>query len=190
MRNAAGTVLNTLTTASLPIDSSVVTLNFPLTPGTSYRLTQPASPSLKRNTTGVTYPYTTAGLVSVTNGWTGTTTSSTAYYYYYDWKIQSPNVTCTSVPRVPVVATITTATGISALSTNNGVAIYPNPAKNNLTIQSSDLIKNWNLYNLFGEKLLSGIGNSINTLDLENGIYILKIKTNQFEFIKKVSIQK
>ena len=75
-------------------------------------------------------------------------------------------------------------------SLKNVPSIYPNPAKNNLTIQSSDLIKNWSLYNLFGEKLLSGIGNSINTLDLENGIYILKIKTNQFEFIKKVSIQK
>ena len=201
LRNAAGTVLNTLTTASLPIDSSVVTLNFPLTPGTSYRLTQPASPSLKRNTTGVTYPYTTAGLVSVTNGWTGTTTSSTAYYYYYDWKIQSPNVTCTSVPRVPVVATITTATGISALSTNNGVAIYPNPANSEVnvtfendmnsstTIEMMDLtgrlVKTWNV-----EKPVQGQTTTLDVNEMGAGTYFITIKNDTRKLVQKLILTK
>ena len=201
LRNAAGTVLNTLTTASLPIDSSVVTLNFPLTPGTSYRLTQPASPSLKRNTSGVTYPYTTAGLVSVTNGWTGTTTSSTAYYYYYDWKIQSPNVTCTSVPRVPVVATITTATGISALSTNNGVAIYPNPANSEVnvtfendmnsstTIEMMDLtgrlVKTWNV-----EKPVQGQTTTLDVNEMGAGTYFITIKNDTRKLVQKLILTK
>ncbi|MBL0330319.1 MAG: VCBS repeat-containing protein [Bacteroidetes bacterium] len=200
LRDNTGTILNTMTTGSLPIDSSVVTLNFPLTPGVAYRLTQPSTPSLKRNTVGVTYPYTTAGLVNITNGWTGSATSSSAYYYYYDWKIQTPNLDCTS-PRVPVTATVTTLTGINALSANNGVAIYPNPAStfvnvefgynmNSLTVVevtdvTGRLVKTHSISNPSQGQIVS-----VDVADLNAGSYFITIKNDTQKLVQKLVLTK
>ena len=200
LRNSAGTVLNTMTTASLPIDSTVVTLNFPLTPGVGYRLTQPASPSLKRNTSGVSYPYTTAGLVNVTNGWTGTTTSSSAYYYYYDWKIQTPATNCIS-SRVPVVATVTTATGITAASENNGVLIYPNPASTTVNVEFG-----YNMNSLTVVEITDVTGRLVSTQSISNpiqgqtlnidvanlnaGSYFITVKNDTQKLVQKLVLAK
>lgn len=201
LRNNVGTIINTFTTGTLPADSSIVTLNFPLTPGVGYRLTQPSSPSLKRNTTGVSYPYTTAGLVTVTNGWTGTTTSSSAYYYYYDWKIETPTVNCTSSPRVPVTATVTTATGISAGAENTGVAIYPNPAStfvnvefgynmNSLTVVeitdvTGRLVKTHTIDNPAQGQIVN-----LGVADLNAGSYMITIKNDTQKLVQKLVLSK
>ncbi|MCX6296242.1 MAG: ASPIC/UnbV domain-containing protein, partial [Bacteroidetes bacterium] len=136
LKNSAGTVLNSYTTGILPVDSSVITLNFPLIPGTGYRLTQSSATTtqLKRNNTGATYPYSAAGYVTITNGYTGTTTSSAQYYYYYDWKITAPTLSCTSTPRVPVVATVTPS--VSATSTL-GSQILCNGGTTTVTVAGS-----------------------------------------------------
>ncbi len=201
LRNNVGTILNTFTTASLPIDSSVVTLNFPLTPGVGYRLTQATTPSLRRNTAGVSYPYTTAGLVTITNGWTGSATSSSAYYYYYDWKIQTPNTNCISSPRVPVTATVTTATGITAGAENTGVAIYPNPAStfvnvefgynmNSLTVVeitdvAGRLVKTHSIDNPVQGQVVN-----VNVADLNAGSYIITIKNDTQKLVQKLVLTK
>jgi len=201
LRNNVGTVLNTFTTASLPADSSVITLNFPLTPGVGYRLTQPTTPSLKRNSGGaITYPYTTAGLVSVTHGWTGTTTSSSAYYYYYDWKIQTATTNCVSA-RVPVTATVSTATGITAASENNGVLIYPNPAStyvnvefgynmNSLTVVeitdvTGRLVKTHSISNPVQGQIVN-----VDVADLNAGSYFITIKNDTQKLVQKLVLAK
>ncbi len=200
LRNSVGTVLNTFTTASLPIDSSVITLNFPMVPGTGYRLTQPTTPSLRRNTSGVTYPYTTAGFVTVTNGWTGTTTSSTAYYYYYDWKITTPAVNCTSA-RVPVTATVSTATGINVGAENTGVLIYPNPASTNVNVEfgynmnsltvveitdvTGRLVKTHSIANP-----VQGQTVNVDVADLNAGSYFITIKNDTQNLVQKLVLTK
>ena len=203
LKNSVGTVLNSFTTASLPIDSSVITLNFPLTPGTGYRLTQSSAsaPSLKRNTTGVTYPYTSAGYVSITNGYTGTTTSSSAYYYYYDWKITTPTVSCTSNPRVPVVATVLTFTGISSLSENNGVAIYPNPASATVNVEFGYTMNSVTVIEINDvtgrlvktesfENPVQGQIASFNVADLNAGSYMITIKNDTQKLVQKLVLTK
>ncbi|MCW3071576.1 MAG: ASPIC/UnbV protein [Bacteroidetes bacterium] len=140
--NSSGTVIDSMT-VNLTTDTTVVNLNFALTPGTNYRLTTDGalnntnfgavSPVMKRSTSGVTYPYTVSGLVSITQGWTGTATSSTAYYYFYDWKVASAPTVCTS-SRIPVTATVTTLTGIAENNANSIATVYPNPATDNLTV--------------------------------------------------------
>lgn len=199
--NSVGTVINTMTTASLPIDSSVVTLNFPLTVGTGYRLKISGTPNLKRNTTGVTYPYTSAGLVSITNGYTGTTTSSTAYYFFYDWKILSSTTICTSSPRVPVTATVTGPTGITSISENNGVAIYPNPASsevnvefgfnmNSLTvIEITDVTGRLVKTESFGNPSQGQIA-KLNVSELNAGSYFITIKNDTQNLVQKLVLTK
>ena len=202
LKNSAGTVLNSFTTAVLPVDSSVITLNFPLTPGTGYRLTQSSgtAPALKRNNSGVTYPYTTPGFVSITNGYTGSTTSSTAYYYYYDWKITTPTVSCTS-PRVPVVATILTFTGISSLSENNGVAIYPNPASATVNVEFGYTMNSVTVIEINDvtgrlvktesfENPVQGQIASFNVADLNAGSYMITIKNDTQKLVQKLVLTK
>ncbi|MGZ4116924.1 MAG: FG-GAP-like repeat-containing protein, partial [Bacteroidia bacterium] len=208
--NSSGTVINSLL-VNVPLDSMTVTLNFPLTVGTAYRLTTNAtvnntsfgfaSPSLKRHNTGVTYPYNVGGLVSMTNGWTGTVTSSSAYYYFYDWKVQAPSVSCTSVPRVPVVATVSTATGITALSGNNGVSVYPNPASSEVnvtfstdmnsrtTIELTDLagrlVRTWNI-----EKPVQGQTTLLDVNEMKAGTYFITIKNDTRKLVQKLILTK
>ena len=202
LKNSVGTVLNSFTTASLPIDSSVITLNFPLTPGTGYRLTQSSAttPTLKRNNSGVTYPYTTPGFVSITNGYTGTTTSSAAYYFYYDWKITTPTSSCTS-ERVPVVATILTFTGISSLSENNGVAIYPNPASATVNVEFGYTMNSVTVIEINDvtgrlvktesfENPVKGQIVSLNVSELNAGSYMITIKNNAQKLVQKLVLTK
>jgi hypothetical protein len=209
LKNAAGTVINTYT-INLPVDSTVVPLNFPLTVGTAYRLTTNGivnntsfgfvSPSLRRNTTSVTFPYNIGGLVSITNGWTGTVTNA-SYYYFYDWKVQTPTSNCTSVPRVPVVATVTTATGINAAAENNGVQIYPNPATSvvNITfgfnMNSATVIE---ITDIAGRLVktqsfdnpVQGQTIQLNVSEINAGSYFITVRNNTQHLVQKLTLSK
>lgn len=188
-----GTVINSMTTASLPIDSSVITLNFPLTPGTAYRLTTSAPPSLKRNNSGVSYPYTTPGLVSITTAWTGTAYNSSVYYYFYDWKLTTASTSCVS-PRVPVTATVTTLTGINESDANNIAYVYPNPATDNLSISLNASVKGSvqvTIVDLAGRIVSQQAFNaaeklSMNVAGLAKGTYLVKVTTDNAQSVQRI----
>ncbi|MBL0329258.1 MAG: VCBS repeat-containing protein [Bacteroidetes bacterium] len=139
LQDASLTTINSLT-INLPADTTIITLNFALTPGTGYHLTTDGAtnttsfgstnPKMQRSASAVAYPYTLAGFVSLT----GSNQGPLYYYYFYDWKIEGAPINCSSSPRVPVVATITGTTGISAIDENNGVVIYPNPASSEVNV--------------------------------------------------------
>ncbi|MEN9340344.1 MAG: hypothetical protein RIQ62_1656 [Bacteroidota bacterium] len=120
-RNASGTTV--LNTTTLAVNSSqignpvLMTLNWPLTPGTGYRLYRnTASVSLYRNSAGAVYPYTSSAL-SIT----GNSLQPNYYYWAYNWTVSTQvNHYCTS-SRVPVQATIfnnplVTASNVSGCS--------------------------------------------------------------------------
>ena len=140
--NSVGTVLNTVS-VNVTTDVSVVTLNIPLNPGTGYRITTDAavdqtnfsapSPFFQRSTSGVVYPYEIANVLSITNGWTGSSTSSTAYYYFYDWQVTLPPTICSSA-RVPVQAIMLAPDAVSNFTAENKFSVYPNPADQNVTV--------------------------------------------------------
>ncbi|MCW5907660.1 MAG: T9SS type A sorting domain-containing protein [Chitinophagales bacterium] len=117
LQNSAGTVLSTLT-VNVPNGGSTVTLNFPLTVGTGYRLGLPSNTTINlyRNNAGAVYPYNDAGgNVSITGNNAGS--STTAYFYYcYNWVIKTPD--CVS-ERTPAVATVNPAITLSNPTVNN-----------------------------------------------------------------------
>ncbi|MBK9477537.1 MAG: T9SS type A sorting domain-containing protein [Bacteroidetes bacterium] len=96
LRNSAGTslmtqVVNVIAHSSTALSvPQTITLNFPITPGTGYRLGVAAwtggVTNMYRNDNGV-YPYTVPGVMSIT----GASIASPPYvYFYYNWKISTP----------------------------------------------------------------------------------------------------
>ena len=119
LKNSAGTILQSVT-VSLPTSVSpgiktLVPLNFNVPVGTGHRLVFTSATGggisgfIREVTTGYTYPYTVAGVASITSAYTGGASSS-YYYYFYDWKVTT---SCAS-PRVPVVATINSCPRVNA----------------------------------------------------------------------------
>lgn len=202
LKNSAGTVIDSML-VNLPLDTSVVNLNFALTPGTNYRLTTNviynytnfayASPALRRSTGGVSYPYSINGLLSINNGWTGTTTSSIAYYYFYDWKVQSAPSVCSS-PRVPVTATVTGITGINEYDKDDLAFVYPNPASDNFTISLNKSVTGIvyvTLVDLAGRVVSQNAFNAnekleMNVSGLAKGTYLVKVLTDNAQSVQRV----
>lgn len=81
---------------------------------------------------------------------------------------------------------------ISVIETESiNLEIYPNPAKETLTISSNDLFDNYTIYDLKGRAIQSGeIGSSIiNIQTLDNGMYLIQLngsnKSSLTKFIKE-----
>ena len=134
LTDAVGTVLSSGTFA-ISAGASRVTLNWPLTVATGLKLVGQTGVGLWRVNTPGTFPYTLAGLVSITS-----CSSGTRFGSYFDWEIKESD--CVST-RIPVTATVTPAvtpsvaivadnsticTGTSvtftATPTNGGTPIY------------------------------------------------------------------
>jgi len=202
LMNNLGTVIDTFM-VYLPADTTVVPLNWSLTPGTGYQLTTKSSvnighwggvsPILKRTGTGVTYPITLNNMVSLT----GTNPTGGRYYYFYDWVVQRASDICLS-PRVPVVANVSSL-GINSYSLSNVVSIYPNPATEevNLKFESTlstavqveltDVIgrkvNDWNL-----EKPYQGEEVKLNISHVSAGTYFITVKTDTSRVVEKLVI--
>ena len=85
-----------------------------------------------------------------------------------------------------------TSTGISETGEST-ISIAPNPANEFINIQSKDLISTLEIYNLQGQLMMSekyaASTIQVSTQGLTNGIYILKVKTNDNEIYKKKLIK-
>jgi len=92
----------------------------------------------------------------------------------------SPAATSCSVVSFPTVACTGTATSLSENNFSNLISIYPNPVKNQVTINNENSSGfNCTLTNALGQKIkLFGIENGKTTVDLSNlndGFYFLTI---------------
>ncbi len=75
----------------------------------------------------------------------------------------------------------------------NKVSIYPNPANDFIKIESIKNIIDITIYNVAGQEIKTILvknsnTNTINTIDLNNGLYYLKITTEEGEIIEKVAV--
>lgn len=73
---------------------------------------------------------------------------------------------------------------------NSEFNFYPNPVKDELTIQSKSDLKNVSVYNLSGQLMMNSKSKKINMKSLSLGVYIVKAelengKTETFKIIKK-----
>ncbi len=110
------------TTVNIPKGESRVALNFDLPIGTQYFLKVSGTLlDLQRAKSGATFPYTVAGLITITE----TDIKSTApgsYYFFYDWEVVKSG--CTG-PRTPVTGTINPVVAKPTITENSKVLSAP-----------------------------------------------------------------
>jgi ASPIC/UnbV protein/type IX secretion system substrate protein/VCBS repeat protein/Ig-like domain-containing protein len=200
--NSSGTPVQSLL-VNIPVDTSIVTLNFPLTPGTGYQLTTndavnittlgTASPRLQRSNQNVMYPYQVNNILSIY----GSNQGAGYYYYFYDWEVQEQSAVCVS-DRVPVIAEIL-PTGISTINGNNALSIFPNPVNDVLNIKlptafaGSLIVKIADLTGrIVSDKLFTnpGSGNvKVSLKDLAKGAYIVKVIAGENEVVQRIVVE-
>lgn len=202
LRNSNGNTIQSVM-VNVPLDSSRITLNFDLTPGTGYELGTntaqnnillgTASPRLERSDDGLNYPYVIDNLVSMT-GYSGGTDR---YYYFYDWEVMKIPLICIS-DRTPAVVDVTT--GIQNANASATFELFPNPTEGLVTIKSDETTGgkvSLQVVDVTGKELLSRIDDDMKQgkeiqLDLSQlpkGIYFLNIESGANTLQHKVVIQ-
>lgn len=202
--NSVGTLLNSLV-VNIPADTTIVTLNFALTPGTGYYITTNGTlnttnfgsinPQLQRSSSGVLYPYTVNNVISIT----GSNQGSGYYYYFYDWQITLPATVCSSV-RIPVQAIMLLSDAVSNFSAENNFSVYPNPADENVTVSFSNAgaqKSTVEFVDAIGQVVSTTVlenaaGNYKQTFDLSNfakGVYMIHVTSNDKTSYQQLIVQ-
>jgi C1A family cysteine protease len=187
LNNSSGTLINSYT-ASIANGQQTVPINFSIPAGTGYQLGADGTCNLWRESSGTTFPYTTAGLVSIT----GNTAAADRYYYFYDWQVQPQ--ACLS-PMVPVVANIDITTWISD-NPESFFSVFPNPSSGSFDIKSSDpdfqnaTVSITNILGdiVFEKNIQNNTTMHVDAANLNPGIYFVKLKTEKSSYTKKLQI--
>lgn len=94
LRNSANTVIYSQPW-TLSIGANTLTVAFPLTVGTNYRLALAAgTANLYRSTSSVYYPYNIGNVVSIT----GSSAGNASYYWFYNWEVVKEDCSSALVP--------------------------------------------------------------------------------------------
>ncbi|MBK7945840.1 MAG: VCBS repeat-containing protein [Flavobacteriales bacterium] len=121
---------------NIPDGESRITLNYAVPGPGEYGLrTVSGNPQLWRDGNGSnpTYPYALGTVGAITTSSVTGNNALNFYYFFYDWEVVAAGTLCESV-RVPVEVTVGTV-GITEASAS-GTRVFPNPAKDALTVRA------------------------------------------------------
>lgn len=89
---------------------------------------------------------------------------------------------------------ITVTPGVGVEDIDNAARIYPNPASSHITVEATSAIDLVEIFNMNGQKIdqvvVDGNYTNINTTNLSNGLYLMKIHTENGVSNKKFSVVK
>ncbi|MFZ4058361.1 MAG: beta strand repeat-containing protein, partial [Ferruginibacter sp.] len=135
LRTSTGTPIMSQTVdvigTSSPLDpAQTVTLNFPITGGASYRLGVNSWTSgvtnLYRDLTGMVYPYTLPGVVSIT----GSSLGTGYYYFFYNWGVSVGNPETTTLAWTPTDSLFLNPAATIPYAGESVTAVYAKPSTN------------------------------------------------------------
>ena len=117
----------------------------------------------------------------------------------FTYSYTDPNTGCSATGVQSII--VSTCTGIEALKGDSRIAVYPNPASNQFTVelQSGDAAQIITMYNVTGQQVYehkyTSADNSqlttINTQEFSNGVYFLKVVLQDGStLVQKVDIVK
>lgn len=184
-----GNVINTKTANVVGAPSNapvpqVITLNFPIFPGTNYKLrprsfTGISGLMFESNSSGnYPYPYTVQNLLNITASTLTAAPTNTPrtnlYYYFYDWKIGSK---CES-SRSMATANVNSTLSVSEAEAKDKIEIYPNPFSDVVTINRPELISTLNIIDASGKVVMQNVKaeSKIILNHLLSGVYIADIQ--------------
>ncbi|MCO4807514.1 MAG: T9SS type A sorting domain-containing protein [Flavobacteriales bacterium] len=149
------------------------------------------------------------GVISGNDGAIDITASGGSGTYTYDWSgpngytASSQDVSGLEEGEYTVVVTdengcdtsrlfLIETNGINDLETTR-VHVFPNPANNEVVIESNITLQSLQIMDLLGNVVsnqpLDGTKVELNTTDLNSGLYMLRITTNSGSQLKKITIQ-
>jgi hypothetical protein len=186
--NGAGMLIAS-TIAACVVGENTITLDFEIPAGDGFQIGC-AENNLFRNNAGVVFPYAIGDVGSIYNSTNGTS----YYYYFYDWKVKKQDWTCTS-GRVEVTATVV---GINELHNDFGITVFPNPAKEVISVQSETNITGVQLQitDALGRNvatkqvsLTKSTSNPVDVSDLAPGLYHITLthgsQRSAIDFVKE-----
>jgi PKD repeat protein len=195
LRDQSGAILQS-TSVFLTTGTNVISLNFRLPVGIDFQLGLPTNglKDLYRTNSGLSYPYTIPGYLSITNSNASNPTGF--FYYFYNWQVKEED--CVS-PRTRVSIKIDsscTLTSLSEQSQSVRFSLWPNPNQGDFMIVGDEQarIEQVQLYTLSGQEVpLRWSENNqgrctVETSGLSEGIFILLIQTENGISRKKVTI--
>ena len=100
LQNSSGVTIQTAIVNFAVNTKTTITLDWIIPAGTGYRLVTATNSALYRRTSTIAYPYSIAGLVSIT----GCSSGATIYSSYFNWLVKEI-AECSSA-RVPVIANV------------------------------------------------------------------------------------
>jgi Zn-dependent metalloprotease len=187
-----GALIQTISTNLTSAGLNTVALNWHIPVGTGYRLVASGTNiNLSRNNGGATYPIAVSTVASITG--TDVSSADPAYYYwFYNWKLAA-DVPCysTETTFTTVISNCTT-TGISANTvSSSSLIVYPNPAQDNLFIQSASGITGLSVIDMLGKTILlqQPENKEVLSLDISGlapGVYFVKINTGGLQNLIKI----
>jgi hypothetical protein len=188
--NTGATIYSTSPTLSLA-GKNTVSLNWHIPTGTSYSLMATGTNvNLYRNNAGATYPISVGTVASIT-GNDIMSTAPTYYYWFYNWNY-APDVACPSIAATVTTTITNCTTGIVSLNNNNGISIYPNPAHDNIFINTTENTSSVSVTDIIGQNVIAEQRvnaqqvHSIDISTLANGVYLVKVNSsdNQVKVIR------
>jgi PKD repeat protein len=167
LQNSSGVTLQS-TSATIGTSTTTIPLNWVIPAGTGYRLVTPANSRLFSMTSGVSYPYSIAGLVSIT----GCNSGSSIYSSYFNWSVQGYG--CAS-NRTPVVATINPTVTPSVVVTPSTTTIC---AGTNVSFTAAPTNGGTPTYQWKVNGSNVGTGSTYNSSSLSNGDIVTCVMTS------------
>ena len=164
--------------------------------------------------TGLTFNYITAFVVSGTNIFAGTngggiflSTNNGANWTAINTGLTNLDIYSLGISGTYLYAgtdlngvwkrSLSEITGVNEINTSKNMNVYPNPASNLITLnfdRPNNQKITLNFYNLIGElvktELLKQNQQQVNICDLNNGIYIVEIKANDWSEKQQLIIQR
>ncbi|MFA6867685.1 MAG: T9SS type A sorting domain-containing protein, partial [Bacteroidales bacterium] len=112
-------------------------------------------------------------------------------YYYIAFHCLSPKTTHNIAQLYIDDLSIRVAVDVEEPQ-NIDVMVFPNPANADIQIQANYTINKVDVYNLLGQKVLSQHYNTkyatLQVSDLTEGLYIVKVNTDNGEIVSKVTV--
>ncbi len=129
-------------------------------------------------------------------GWTSTLQNTASWRVETNWNIIcNPTKTLVNTSHSNIRHQASVGVGIADNSFDNDISVYPNPARDEVTVQLGNGMKDINLkmYNVVGELVYQSLlMNQQSTIDISSfarGVYTLEIENNEARVFRKLVVQ-